>query len=128
MARTRQSGFEYFSKVLPLVPSYKQTTARKDMGVAETCYLHSQSAAHQIRFFRLRDELGSAQWQRRKGVAKEMVQIAEEEIRLARRQYVITRQDSRIAYEATCDYFYRPLDLLEKIINCQDVIQRLQVP
>jgi hypothetical protein len=126
MARTWQSGLDYFRQAVALVPSHKQATGRKDLGVAETCYLHSKSVANQLRFYQLRDELASAQGGRRQGVAKEMVQLAEEEMRLARRQYVIARQDSRIAYEATNHYFYRPLDLLEKILNCQYVIQQLQ--
>ena len=126
MARTWQSGLDFFRKAVALVPSYKQATARKDLGVAETCCLHSQSTANQIRFLRLRDELISAQGEGRKRIANEMVQIAEEEIRFAIRQYGIAKEDSRIAYEATCHYFYRPLDLLEKILNCQDVIQQLR--
>jgi len=108
-----------------LVPSYKRARACKDLGVAETCYLHSKSTANQIRFFRLREELALAHGEKRKKLAKEMVEIAEEEMRLARRQYGIAREDSRIAYEATCHYFYRPLDLLEKILNCHEAIQQL---
>ena len=93
----------------------------------ETCYLHSKSAANQIRFFRLREELASADGENRKRIAKEMAEIAEEEIRLAKRQFEVARKDSRIAYEATCHYFYRPLDLLEKILNCREVIRQLRI-
>jgi hypothetical protein len=126
LARIWQSGLDRFREAVALVPSYKRARACKDLGVAETCYLHSKSTANQIRFFRLRDELALAHGEKRKKLAKEMVEIAEEEMRLARRQYGIAREDSRIAYEATCHYFYRPLDLLEKVLNCQETIQQLR--
>jgi len=128
LARLWQSGLDRFREAVALVPSYKQAGARKDLGVAETCYLHSKSTANQIRFLRLRDELAAVDGEQRKKITEQMVEIAEEEMRLARRQYEIAREDSRIAYEATCHYFYRPLDLLEKILNCQEAIQQLRWP
>jgi hypothetical protein len=125
LARIWQSGLDRFREALALVPSHKQAGARKDVGVAETCYLHSRSAANQIHFVRLRDDLASVDGEKRKRIAKQMVEIAQEETRLAEQQYVIARKDSRIAYEATCHYFYRPLDLLEKILNCHEIIKQL---
>lgn len=56
-----------------------------------------------------------------------MIKIAEDEIRLARRQYAISRQDSAIGYEASNQYYYRPLDLVEKVLNCQQVMEELRL-
>ncbi len=60
-----------------------------------------------------------------KQAGAEMAEIARDEMELARRLYSIARRDSRIGYEATNHYYYRPLDVAEKVLNCEDVIRRL---
>ena len=62
----------------------------------------------------------------RGGEPPSMADIAEAEIELAQRQYMIARHDSTIGYEASNHYYYRPLDLLEKVLNCREVIDRLR--
>ena len=52
---------------------------------------------------RLRDEIGH---------------VLKSEIALARRLFALTREDSRIGFEPSCQYFYLPLDLVEKVVNC----------
>jgi hypothetical protein len=44
---------------------------------------------------------------------------------LAKRQYAIAKHDSTIAYEASNHYYYRPLSLVEKILNCQYLVDQL---
>ena len=88
--------------------------------------MHFRSTANQIRFYRLRAELDSASQDSRPTIAIQMVKIAEEEIELAKRQYAIVRRDSMIAFEASNHYYYRPLDLVEKVLNCRQVIEGLQ--
>ena len=83
--------------------------AEHDMGVAETCYCHFQSVAQQVEFYRLRDGV------RDKTRMKELVAA---EMELARRQYAVARRFSTVAYEATNHYYYRPLDLAEKVVQC----------
>ena len=41
------------------------------------------------------------------------------EIALARQLLTLTREDSRIGFEPSCQYFYLPLDLVEKVVNCR---------
>ena len=45
---------------------------------------------------------------------------------MAKRQYAIARRDSTIAYEASNHYYYRPLDLVEKVLNCRQVMEGLK--
>jgi hypothetical protein len=108
------------------VAEHKRKIAQNDLGIAETCYLHFQSVANQILFYRLRDEWTRAASEAQSRIAARMANIAEAEIELAKRQYVIARHDSTIAYEASNHYYYRPLDLLEKMLNCRDVIDGLR--
>jgi hypothetical protein len=37
----------------------------------------------------------------------------------------IAKADSRIGFEAFFQYIYRPHDVLEKIVSCQHIIDRL---
>ncbi|PYV44277.1 MAG: hypothetical protein DMG06_07085 [Acidobacteria bacterium] len=88
--------------------------------------MHFKSTANQFRFYSLREQLSSAASQIRKQIAAEMIKIAQEEVELARRQYENAKLDSTIGYEASNHYYYRPLDLVEKVLNCRDVIDQLQ--
>jgi hypothetical protein len=91
MAIKWQAGLDHFRQALALVPRHKQANAEKDLGVAATCNLHAQSAANQIRFCRLRDELALAPRENRNAIAAERVQLARDESELAKRQFVIAR-------------------------------------
>ena len=88
--------------------------------------MHFRSVANQIRFSSLRTQLESANSRDRARVAALTIEIAEDEIRLPRRQYAISRQHSAIGYEASNQYYYRPLDLVEKVLNCQQVMEELR--
>jgi hypothetical protein len=88
----------------------------EDFAIAETCYIHFRSVANQIEFYLLRDNSGSRE---------RMRAIAAEEEQLARRMYKLARRHSVLAYEASNHYYYRPLDLAEKILNCRWIQERL---
>ncbi|MFV2067785.1 MAG: hypothetical protein ACC645_12495, partial [Pirellulales bacterium] len=53
------------------------------------------------------------------------VAIVRREIELARRLYDLALPDARIGFEASCHYFYVPLDLVEKVVNCAYLEQTL---
>ena len=89
--------------------------ATEDLDVARTCYHHFLSVAHQVEFYL-----------RRGGDSQRLRQLAEAEIELARLQYPVARRNSTIAYEATNHYYYRPLDLVEKVLNCRHLIGQLR--
>jgi hypothetical protein len=120
-----EGGLEQFRRALPRVPKERAETARKDLGIAETCWLHFRSVANQIRFYQLRSQLGETAPAGRASVIAEMKQLARSEMDLARQLYTIARQDSTIGYEASNHYYYRPLDLAEKVLNCQQLLQSL---
>ena len=50
------------------------------------------------------------------------------ELALARRLYVLARRHSVLAYEASNHYYYLPLDLVEKVINCRHVLEQFPLP
>ncbi|MEI7938175.1 MAG: hypothetical protein WCK27_15915 [Verrucomicrobiota bacterium] len=122
LAQLWEGGLQHFRQALPLVPKEKTLLARKDLGIAETCWLHYRSVANQIHFYSLRAQLGTASPAPASQI-NEMKQIARSEMELARRLYSIARQDSTIGYEASNHYYYRPLDLAEKVLNCEYFIR-----
>jgi hypothetical protein len=46
---------------------------------------------------------------------------------LSKQQYFIARNESLIAYEASNHYYYTPLDLVEKMLNCDFVKRTLEM-
>jgi hypothetical protein len=93
--------------------------------VAEAAAIQFRSASHQARFVLARDRLAS-------GVTgadaeqclQEIEFLLNSEIELARRLHAIQTRDSRIGFEATNHYFFAPLDLVEKVLNCRDLLDR----
>ena len=50
-----------------------------------------------------------------------MARIARSEARLARALYELALDDSRIGFESSNQYYYMPLDLVEKVVNCESI-------
>jgi hypothetical protein len=53
--------------------------------------------------------------------------ITEREIELAQREFRLARDHSVIGYEASNHYYYTPLDLVEKTLNCRHVMRELEL-
>jgi hypothetical protein len=125
MAELWNTGLEPFRQALASVPPERAPLVRKDLGIAETCCIHFRSVANQIKFYQLRDQLAQDP-QKVSSIIQQMKQIARDEIQLSIRLYHIARQDSAIGFEASNHYYYRPLDLAEKVLNCEHLIRRLE--
>jgi hypothetical protein len=97
-----------------------------ELAIARTCHTHFESTANQIEFYLLRDEAPGASPEREKTIRGRLIEIAERERELARIQYSVARDESLIGYEASNHYYYTPVDLLEKILNCEQVIAALR--
>ncbi|MBK9169278.1 MAG: hypothetical protein IPM24_17700 [Bryobacterales bacterium] len=114
------SGWEQalpvFRRAMERVPAAARFAAREDLAIAEVCGLHFRSTANQFAFYIAREA----------GDRATMRTVALDEMRLARRLYTLARRHSVIGYEATNHYYYRPLDLAEKILNCRHVLDELK--
>jgi hypothetical protein len=100
--------------------------AQLELAIARTCHSHFESTANQLEFYLLRDEAPSATTDRVTAIRARLIAIAERERELAQKQYKVAEGDSRIGYEASNHYYYTPIDLLEKILNCDQVIAELR--
>ncbi|MCX5643447.1 MAG: hypothetical protein NTZ17_01995 [Phycisphaerae bacterium] len=102
----------------------QQTNLREDMGLAEAAGLHFRSAANQVRFILARNALlsGSPKGAERQAQIDAIQKIAADEMRIARQLFTLICRDSRIGFEASNHYYYLPLDLIEKVVNCEYVL------
>ena len=85
-----------------------------------------ESPANQVEFYLLRDSLASREPIGREQARRRMREIARAEMELSRRQYFVAKSESLIGYEASNHYFYTPLDLVEKMLNCEWVERQLR--
>jgi len=101
--------------------SAQRANLRADLGIAEAAGLHFSSVANQVRFVMARNallshELGGAE---REAQIDAIETILASEIENAKRLFRLTCEDSRIGFEASNHYYYTPLDLVEKVVNCE---------
>ncbi len=123
MAAGWKPGIVELKAAVEKTPPDRRNEVQADLRYARAAGITFQSVANQARFVIARDalakspdELQPAECQRLK---KEIWQCLESEIALARELYTLVCEDSRIGFEPSCQYFYLPLDLLEKVVNCR---------
>ena len=98
---------------------------QRETDVAQVSAIHFASVANQSRFVMARDELAKATTaDAARPLIAELERMLNAEIELAQRLYVIQCRDSRIGFEASNQYNYVPIDLMEKVIDCRDLLDR----
>lgn len=97
----------------------------EEVRVAEAAAIHFRSVANQARFVTARNALAGAENAVAACPHLDMLEtVLRDEMALARRLYAIQTRDSRTGFEASNHYFYIPMDLAEKVINCYDLLNR----
>ena len=103
---------------------FKEALA-SELDVMEVCAIHYHSVANQGRFVMARDALAAATTpEARQAAAATLEVVLKSEIELATRLFAIQSRDSRFGFEASNHYFYVPVDLVEKVVSCQDLLSR----
>jgi len=82
--------------------------------IAMTVQTHFLSTANQTNFIIARDA----------GNTETMHRIVQEELDLVKTFFPVVQADSRIGFEASNHYYYVPIDLAEKVINCRAILDR----
>lgn len=101
--------------------------AAEDGAIARAAWIHFASAANQTEFYIARNALLADPPPANAAELREKMRaLAADEIRLAVMMFGLTRADSRIGYEASNHYYYLPLDMMEKVINCEHIIRTLR--
>ena len=100
-----------WSEGVRLWDQVKGEAAAGDRAEIRAAGLHFRSVANQVRFILARD--GNRR--------EEMIRLLDAEARLAEDLVPLTLEDSRIGFESSNQYYYTPLDLVEKVINCEAI-------
>ena len=100
-------------------------TVLSDERIAVAAYLHFASVVNQARFVMYRDSLANKKLTPgiRKSLKKNIRGILRNEIALAAELFRVCREDPRIGYEASNQYYYVEQDLIEKILNCHFLLE-----
>ncbi len=102
-----------------------QRALARELGVAEAAAIIFRSTANQVRFVMARRALAAAKTtEGRQQPLAELERVLKEEVALAQRLHAIQSGDSRIGFEASNHYFFVPQDLVEKVVNCRDLLTR----
>ncbi|MDX9754341.1 MAG: hypothetical protein RBU29_10295 [bacterium] len=122
-------GIETLRQAVQAAPADRQQAGIEQLRFAEAAQLHFASVANQTTFTRLRntllDEKNALEQDQRSAIQDQMKEILRDEIRIARRLFSLTSEDSRIGFEASNQYYYLPVDLMEKTIDCQSILDRM---
>jgi hypothetical protein len=119
VARGWQPGIDELKIAVDKAPAERKGEDIADLRFARAAAIHFQSVANQTRYVVARDAFAAATDEERERLRAEITRCIESEIALARELFTLVREDSRIGYEPSCQYFYLPLDLVEKVINCR---------
>ncbi len=121
-----KKGLPYFEAAAGKTddPSQKAKTL-EDARFATVAWMHFQSVADQIRFIMARDSLisGPPDKRSKETLLKAVQKITESEKDIAVQMYRLSKEDSRIGFEASNHYYYFPLDFVEKVINCEYILE-----
>jgi hypothetical protein len=111
-------------------PQANRKQAEADLRFARAAAIHFQSVANQARFVMARDALAkpssAPEPAERRRLLSDLRRCLESEIALARELFMLAREDSRIGFEPSCHYFYLPLDLVEKVVNCRWLLEQFK--
>jgi hypothetical protein len=120
-----QKGLSSFERALPRITvTHQYKNAQEDLRIAKAVYLHFKSVANQIRFTLARNKIlsGSLDKEQLETQIQTIRAVVIDEIANAKHLFVLTRDDPRIGFEASNQYYYLPLDLVEKVINCENIL------
>ena len=93
--------------------------------VMETIGSHFKSTYLQTRFIGLRKHLSESDTP--DSDRDEMIALLKEDAALAIKIHRFACEDARIGFEPAQHYFFRPLDLVEKVVNCDYIINKLSL-
>ena len=130
MAESWLPGIAELEMAVEKAPPDRQEEVHADLRFARAAAIKFQSVANQAYFVIARDALAQPATtlspEERQRLLTEIKGRLESEIDLARELFALTREDSRIGFEPSCQYFYLPLDLVEKAINCRWLLSQLE--
>lgn len=122
MARGFRDGILELEKAVEKTPAVRRAGAEADVRYARVAAITFQSIANQGAFVIARDALDGMADKASPDARRlraDIRKLLESEIGLAKQLFPLVQADSCIGFEPSCQYFYLPHDVLEKVINCR---------
>ncbi len=118
-----RAGIAELGLAVEKAPARRRAEVAADLRFARAAAIHFQAVANQSAFVLARDALARSgevlSAAERQRLRQEIKRRLESEISLARELFTLVQQDAHIGFEPSCQYFYLPLDLVEKVVNCR---------
>lgn len=108
-------GLEDLERAVRKTAAPRRRMAERDLGVAWMVGYTYRAYANALDFYKARDA----------GDIAGMKRIAAEEMKATTEAFRLVRADSRLGWELELQYFYRPLDVLERLISLDAVVDRV---
>ncbi len=92
-----------------------------EISIIKTASIHFQSTANQTRFVILRDAISNPETstENKRELIEKIKNIIQNEKKLSIELYNLQLHDTRLGFESSNHYFYVPLDLVHKALNCE---------
>jgi hypothetical protein len=118
-----QPGLSELELAVAQTPADRRPAAQEQLLFARAAGLYFKSMVNQTRFTMARNVLADSRHplappQRKRQLEIERAALTDE-IAVAREMFTVARLDSCVGYEAANQYYYLPLDLVEKVVNCR---------
>lgn len=117
-----RSGIVELQAAVDESPLGRRNDVQADLRFARAAAINFQSVANQTRFILARDALANPaaplSADQRRHLHTQIRRCLESEIGISRQLFALVQEDSRIGFEPSCQYFYLPLDLVEKVVQC----------
>lgn len=117
MSEAWDAGVKLLEAAADLVPEALHDNYDELRRYAQVTGAHFASAANQIAFILLRSEPEKNK--------EELRRILTDEIRLAVLVNQLQHEDAKIGFEASNHYYYTPNSLMEKVLNCRQLLESL---
>jgi hypothetical protein len=121
-----KEGLAPLQAAVERAPAQQRADAEAGLVFARAAHLYFQSVANQARFVSARDALAkstpaSTPDQRRQRL-EEIRRIVRDELAIAREMFTLANRNSCVGFETASQYFYLPLDLVEKVVSCRQIL------
>ena len=126
MAAGWKEGLAPLQAAVERTPAPRRADAEAELIFARAARLYFQSVANQTRFVLARDALAKrepalAPSERRQRL-EEIRRIVRDELAIAREMFALANRNSCVGFETASQYFYLPLDLVEKVVSCRQIL------
>jgi len=108
-----EQGIEAWRQAMEQMPKARRRIAERDLGVAWMVDYTWRAYANALHFYGARDAGDQVAMQK---VAREEIKNTEEALRRV-------NADSRLGWEAELQYFYRPNDVLERLLSLDAIVE-----